>query len=336
MSMNLIKLKWPINLQQTLLGGQSFRWTQSDEYFIGIFANIAWKIKADECDLSYEVLGELPYPTDANCLRIKVEKPKITSKKGLVLYEQKYYEQLLNKYFRLDSNLDEDYNIWIEAHKHFKSKTSKDQTFITQLDQEIVETLFSFICSQNNHISRISSLVEKLCTNYGELICSTDGRSFYNFPSLEKLSKDEEMESKLRNLGFGYRAKYIAKAAKDILNKGGVKWLDSLTRLNYPKAHDELIKLPGIGPKVGDCICLMALNFLEAVPVDTHIIQVAQHYIPEVTKVKSMNLKLYRKIGDTFRSVYGLKAGVAQTVLFCKELSIFNEGEPVEKKKKKK
>ena len=261
-------------------------------------------------------------------------KPKKTSK-GKLLYEQKYYEQLLTKYFRLDSNLDGDYTLWIEAHKHFESRTSKDQSFITQLDQEIVETLFSFICSQNNHISRISSLVEKLCSNYGELICSIDGRSFYNFPSLEMLSKDVEMETKLRNLGFGYRAKYIAKAASDILNKGGVKWLDSLTKLSYPEAHEELIKLPGIGPKVGDCICLMALNFLEAVPVDTHIIQVAQHYIPEVTKVKSMKLKLYRKIGDTFRSVYGSKAGVAQTVLFCKELSMFNEDEHVVKKKKK-
>jgi len=294
-----------------------------------------WKIKSDEHKLSYEVLGELPYPADINSVRIKVAKPKKTSK-GKLLYEQKYYEQLLTKYFRLDSNLDQDYSFWIEAHNHFETRTSKDTTFITQLDQEIMETLFSFICSQNNHISRISSLVEKLCINYGELICTIDGRSFYNFPSLEMLSKDVEMESKLRNLGFGYRAKYIAKAVSDILSKGGVEWLDNLTKLSYPEAHDELIKLPGIGPKVADCVCLMALNFLEAVPVDTHIIQVAQHYVPEVIKVKSMNLRLYRKIGDTFRSVYGSKAGVAQTVLFCKELSMFNEEEPAKKKKKKK
>lgn len=79
----------------------------------------------------------------------------------------------------------------------------------------------------------------------------------------------------------------------------------------------------------------MSFNFLEAIPVDTHIIQIASHYVPEISsKMKSMNLTTYRKIGDAFRKVYGDKAGMAQTVLFCKELEKFKEDKPNKRMKK--
>lgn len=35
---------------------------------------------------------------------------------------------------------------------------------------------------------RISSLVEKLCTNYGEKICEIDGKPFYSFPDFHMLA----------------------------------------------------------------------------------------------------------------------------------------------------
>jgi N-glycosylase/DNA lyase len=213
--------------------------------------------------------------------------------------------------------------------------TSNEEAFITQIDQDVVENIFSFICSQNNNISRISSLVEKLCTHFGEKITEYNGRDYFAFPTLEALNKDEEMESKLRELGFGYRAKYIGTSAKQIIEKGGLKWLKEIQSLEYHDAHSQLLTLNGIGPKVGDCICLMSFNFLQAIPVDTHIIQIAQHYVPEISsKLKSMNLTTYRKIGDAFRKVYGDKAGMAQTVLFCKELDKFKEDKPNKKMKK--
>lgn len=184
--------------------------------------------------------------------------------------------------------------------------------------------MFSFICSQNNHITRISSLVNKLCTHYGEKICDLDGQEYFSFPVLSQLAKDG-VEEKLRNLGFGYRAKYIQKSAEEIVEKGGLKWFKSLSEMSYEDAHKELITLSGIGPKVADCICLMSLNHLSAVPVDTHIIQIAKHYLPEVENIKSMTPTLYRKIGNEFRRVYGDYSGWAQTVLFVAELTGFKE-----------
>lgn len=47
------------------------------------------------------------------------------------------------------------------------------------LRQEPLECLFSFICSSNNHISRIHGMVERLCSTYGTSLgaCGRDRAS---------------------------------------------------------------------------------------------------------------------------------------------------------------
>uniref|UniRef100_S4NSP3 N-glycosylase/DNA lyase n=2 Tax=Pararge aegeria TaxID=116150 RepID=S4NSP3_9NEOP len=207
------------------------------------------------------------------------------------------------------------------------------------LAQEPVENLFSFICSQNNHISRISSMVEKLCKHYGEEICEQDGVTYYSFPDVEKLSTPK-VESELRQLGFGYRAKFIQKSAAQILEWEGEKWFAGLQDMKYKEARLELMKLCGIGPKVADCICLMSLNHLEALPVDTHVYQIAaQNYLPHLRGKKNVTEKMYSEIGDHFRSLYGDYAGWAHTVLFCADLKKFQQttdSEDIKPKKRRK
>ena len=99
------------------------------------------------------------------------------------------------------------------------------------------------------------------------------------------------MEAHLRELGFGYRAKYIHQTAIMVANERKPDWLDSLRnpespifglkpkpegemkpegRDGYREAHEALLDLQGCGPKVADCVCLMGLGWGEAVPVDTH------------------------------------------------------------------
>lgn len=58
------------------------------------------------------------------------------------------------------------------------------------------------------------------------------------------------MESELRDLGFGYRAKFIKKSADQIVEWGGEKWFRNLREMVYKDARIELMKLCGIGPKV--------------------------------------------------------------------------------------
>ena len=49
--------------------------------------------------------------------------------------------------------------------------------------------------------------------------------------------------------------------------------LESLRAMPYDEACTEIQRLPGIGPKVADCILLFAYGFPEAFPVDTWIIK---------------------------------------------------------------
>lgn len=132
--------------------------------------------------------------------------------------------------------------------------------------------------------------MEKLCTYYGPLIGYIHDRPYYDMPPPSKLT-DPGVEAHLRQLGFGYRAKYLYQTALMISENHNEGWLESLRnpespvlgqvaadagemlpggRSGYREAHEALLALQGVGPKVADCVCLMGLGWGEAVPVDTH------------------------------------------------------------------
>lgn len=144
---------------------------------------------------------------------------------------------------------------------------------------------------------------------------------FYTFPTLEQLKAATEEE--LRANGFGYRAKFITGSVAALSAKagGGEHWLKNLRNVPYEKASEELCTLPGIGPKVAACICLFSLDKHEAIPVDTHVWQIAiRHYTPEL-KGKSLTKRVNQKIEDAMRERFGEYAGWAHNVLFISELS---------------
>ena len=68
--------------------------------------------------------------------------------------------------------------------------------------------------------------------------------------------------------------------------------------------EEELLKLYGVGVKVADCICLMALHELSAFPVDTHIRQALEKHYPGGFPAKR----------------YGGMEGVLQQYIFYYEL----------------
>ena len=227
-------------------------------------------------------------------------------------------EEQLKDYFQLSTNLSQLYQTWSDNDSIFE-KLSNTYQGVRILRQDPVENLFSFICSANNNISRISGMVEKMCTTYGDLVCKLGEEEYFSFPPLEALSVPG-VEEKLRELGFGYRAKYIQQSAKSILDKGGVSWLTGLRKQQYSDARKSLIQLQGIGPKVADCILLMSLDQPGAVPVDTHMFNIAKQYLPHLNKTKTVTDKVYAEIGDHFRSLYGGHAGWAHSVLFSADL----------------
>lgn len=96
--------------------------------------------------------------------------------------------------------------------------------------------------------------------------------------------------------------------------------------MTYKHAHQELLQLSGVGPKVADCICLMGLGWAEAVPVDTHVWQIAQRdYKFGKGKAKIFSTSLYHPVGDFFRELWGKEAGWAHSVLFTADLKTFSD-----------
>lgn len=60
-----------------------------------------------------------------------------------------------------------------------------------------------------------------------------------------------EVETQLRKLGLGYRARYVSASARAILEEqGGLPWLQQLRKAPYEEAHKALCTLPGVGTKV--------------------------------------------------------------------------------------
>ncbi|KAL4218951.1 8-oxoguanine glycosylase ogg1 [Mactra antiquata] len=238
-------------------------------------------------------------------------------------------ERVLIDYFQLHVQLEDLYKEWAKVDKHFET-ISKDFSGIRMLRQNPVECLFSFICSSNNHISRISSMVEKLALHFGDQInlpYCVEGREFYTFPKVSALAADG-VEEKLRDLGFGYRAKYIQKSACYIVDNGDENWLFKLKDMEYIEAKTHLMKLCGVGAKVADCVLLMCLDQPGSIPVDTHVWQIAaRDYIPKLNHAKSLTDKLYNEIGDYFRELWGPYAGWAHSVLFTADLRQFRNNE---------
>ncbi|PPJ55702.1 hypothetical protein CBER1_10103 [Cercospora berteroae] len=342
--------KLPISLSElcintTLRCGQSFRWRKND---LGVWSiALHNRILSLHQDTEYLYYRSIP-PSPQH---IKIEAPPTPpSSNPPSLPESGEKDEveildLIKHYLNLEPNLTDLYKEWSSNDANF-ARRAPAFTGIRILKQDAWEALVGFICSSNNNIIRISQMVHKLCTNYGPLLGHLDDEPYHDFPTPQALSVPG-VEQTLRNLGFGYRAKYIATTAKLITEKDDPNWLDSLRnpespvlgvspspagpflpegREGYRAAHEALLTLQGVGPKVADCVCLMGLGWGEAVPVDTHVWQIAQRdYKFGKGKHASLTKVTYDAIGAKFRSLWGKEAGWAQSILFTANLKAFSE-----------
>ena len=87
----------------------------------------------------------------------------------------------------------------------------------------------------------------------------TDPRKVFDLLEHAHIDVAVLTEADLRNCKMGYRAKYLLGRAQMIA--GGEIVLGALQHLPYSEAQTALLQLPGIGPKVADCILLFAYGF---------------------------------------------------------------------------
>ena len=133
------------------------------------------------------------------------------------------------------------------------------------LRQDPWETTASFICSAAANIRKITTCVEGIAEAWGEPIAGTMRRSF---PGPAAIAGARERD--LRALGLGFRAPYLLETARRIAEGRHGSW-ERMRRVPYAEARKALQDLPGVGPKIADCILLFGLERLEAYPVDRWI-----------------------------------------------------------------
>lgn len=275
----ILKNQTEFNLKDIFECGQCFRWNEEEDgSYIGVFGNNVIQVKQN---------GQTIY-FSGNC-------------DGDI-------KEIVTNYFDLKTDYGKVQKQLASVDKYMKNSIEYGKG-IRILNQDLWETIISFIISANNNIPRIKGIIERLAANYGNAI-EYEGKQYYTFPTAEQL-KDVTVKQ-YRNLGLGFRDKRLHETVKMVLNKEVD--LTKIDKLPTPQAHEELLKLAGIGPKVADCILLFStLKRFDVFPIDVWVRRVMNDlYIHNEDETKVSK----KEIAKLAQEKYGDLQGLAQQYLF--------------------
>ena len=272
--------------------GQCFRWNlEKDGSYTGVVANNVINVKKEQNDIIIK----------------GIFKDNIKDVCNRYFDLDTDYLEIKNKLSKIDNNL----------------KTSVDYgNGIRILKQDVWETIISFIISANNNIPRIKGIIERLSQKYGKEI-EWNGNKYYTFPTIDELSKASVKE--LRELGLGFRDVRVFETTRIISNK--IIDIEELEKMeDVEKLRTQLLRFPGVGPKVADCIMLFSMKKFEVFPIDVWVKRVMKElYNDEIEKIEINNKKHFKypknskeneKILEFANQKFGKIAGLAQQYLF--------------------
>ncbi len=260
--------------------GQCFRWDRNiDGSYTGVFGNCVANVKKEDDNIVIRGIAD-----------------------GSL-------EEKVNNYF----DLDRDYKkIKLELSKiddHLKESIQYGEG-IRLLNQDLWETIISFIISANNNIPRIKGIIKRISEKYGNEII-WNGEKYYTFPTTEELSKASIED--LRKLGLGFRDVRVYETTKIILEKK-LDLEELHNEKDSMKVREKLLLLSGVGPKVADCILLFStLKRLEVFPIDVWVRRVMNELYIKNEDENKVSKKLIEKLA---KEKYGNLAGLAQQYLF--------------------
>lgn len=267
------------NLRDIFECGQCFRWNkEDDESYTGVIEN--------------------------NVLNVKNIENKIIFK-GIC---NGNIQEIVTNYFDLNRDYTKIKNELSKIDDYMKNSIKYGEG-IRILNQDLWETIISFIISANNNIPRIKGIIERLSKKYGKEII-WDGKKYYTFPTPEELRNVSVEE--YRKLGLGFRDIRVYETTKMILNKEVD--LKKLFKEETETVREELLKLSGVGPKVADCILLFStLKRFEVFPIDVWVRRVMNDLYIKNEDEKKVSKKQILEIAE---KKYGNLAGIAQQYLF--------------------
>lgn len=217
-------------------------------------------------------------------------------------------KQIVENYFDLNRNYEEIKLQLGNIDKYLKTSIEYGKG-IRILNQDLWETIISFIISANNNIPRIKGIIERISKKYGKEI-NWKGTKYYTFPTPEELSKATPKD--FRELGAGFRDVRLYETTQMILSKKVN--LEKIHELSTLEAREELLTLSGVGPKVADCILLFStLKRFDVFPIDVWVRRVMnQLYI----KNEDENKVSKKEIMNIAEQKFGNLQGLAQQYLF--------------------
>ena len=263
------------SLKYTLESGQSFRWNRIDNAYYGVVEGHILKISQAGTTLCVESSIDEDEVRFVSYLRhyldIGRDVPKILAEVNTDAYMHRAIEKLWG---------------------------------MRILNQELWETVASFILSQNNNVPRIRGIIRRLSERFGEQL-TLAGYVDYSFPSPDALAT--ATNEALLGCGTGYRASYLQDAAQAVVR--GELSLTAMKQMSYPEAKQVLMRQNGIGEKVADCICLFSLGHLAALPIDVWIKRIFE-------TLYLRRRATHREIREFAHSYFGDGVGYAQQYLF--------------------
>ena len=276
----IIKNQNSFELKDIFECGQCFRWNeQEDGSYTGVIKNGIINVKKEDETITFTGICD------------------------------KNIEEVANEYFDLKRDYEKIKEQLGNVDEYLKTSIQYGKG-IRILNQDLWETIISFIISANNNIPRIKGIIERISQKYGNEI-EWNGKKYYTFPTYEQL-KDVTIQE-YRNLGLGFRDIRLYETTQMILNKD----IDLEKLKNNPntiEVREELLKLSGVGPKVADCILLFStLKRFEVFPIDVWVRRVMNDlYIKQEDETK-VSKKQIEKIAE---EKFGNLAGLAQQYLF--------------------
>ena len=276
----ILKNPKTFNLKDIFECGQCFRWNkETDESYTGIWKENVVNIKKDGNDYIFTGISK------------------------------NNFEEEIIEYFDLNRNYEEIKKDLSKIDEYMENSIKYGEG-IRILNQDLWETIISFIISANNNIPRIKGIIERLSASYGKKLEWKD-REFYTFPTPEEL-KNVTVEE-YRKLGLGFRDIRLYETTQKILNKE-INLEELCKNPNTEEVRESLLTLSGVGPKVADCILLFStLKRFEVFPIDVWVRRVINDLYLKEENEEKVNKK---KIENLAKEKFGEWAGLAQQYLF--------------------
>ena len=258
--------------------GQCFRWNKVDEVYLGIVKNNVLTVKQEGNTVTFE--GEC----------------------------NEDIKELVTQYFDLDTDYTKIKEKLAKIDDNMKTSINYGEG-IRILNQDLWECIISFIISANNNIPRIKKIIERISEAYGKKII-WNGNTYYAFPTPQELSQASVQD--LRNLGLGFRDQRVYDTTRLILSKE-VDLEELQKETSSEIIREKLLELPGVGPKVADCIMLFSLKKFEVFPIDVWVRRVMNElYIKNEDETKVSKNEIQKIATEKYANL----AGIAQQYLF--------------------